>query len=525
MTPIVLSLVAGLLLGAGFGWWLRAWTAARSAPGALRGAQTRLSDAERTAKNMVREAEIQAKSEVLKAREAFETSVKEQRRELNETMAGLNKREASLAQREQNMDSKADILDRKEEAIDRKAAEAEQTAAEGRRLAKEAEKLGAEATAKLEKLAGMTRDQARRDLLEKAKSEIEGDVGTLIRRARERTEDSAAKEAQKIVVGAMQRYAASHIADTAVKIVSVQGDDAKGRIIGREGRNIRALEAATGCSFIIDDIPDGVIISAADPLRREIAATALERLIASGKIQPQKIEEEVESVKRNWDEHLAKIGGSAADEAGVAVADDETLRTLGKLRFRVSFSQNVLRHSVEVARYAGMMASELGLDAQLARRIGLFHDIGKALDETHEGPHAAVGAAFLGGRGERKEVLDGVAGHHGETGDPTVYAALVSVADAMSSARPGARSETGEIYIGRMSKLEQIASAFPGVERAFAYQAGRDLRVFVDPEKASDTDALVLARDICAKVEKELQFTGQIKITVIREKRCVEYAR
>ena len=524
MTPIVVSFLVGAALGAALGWWARAWTAGRGSPAALRSAQAKIGDADRTAKSIVREAEIQARSEVLKAREAFEASVKEQRRELNETLAGLNKREASLAQREQNMDRKADVLDRKEEAVDRKAAAAEQTLAEGRRMAIEAENARAEAASRLEKLSGMTREQARKDLMERAKRDIDGDVGTYLRRSRERAEEEADRTACKIVLGAMQRYAGNHVGDTAIKVVSVHGEDAKGRIIGREGRNIRALEAATGCSFVIDDIADGVVVSAADPVRREIAAAVLERLMASGRIQPQRIEDEVESVRRDWDSHLAEIGGSAADEAGVAISDAETLRTLGRLRFRTSFSQNVLRHSVEVARYAGMMASELGLDPAVARRAGLLHDIGKALDETHEGPHAAVGAAFLRARGERQEVVDAVAGHHGEAGDPTVYAAVASVADAMSSARPGARADNGDMYLGRMEKLEQLATSFPGVDRAFAYQAGRDLRVFVDPDKASDTDALVLARDICAKIEKEIQFPGQIRVTVVREKRCVEYA-
>ena len=524
MTPIVISFLAGAFLGAAIGWWARAWTLGRRNPAALRNAQSKIGDADRTAKSIVREAEIQARSEVLKAREAFEASVKEQRRELNETLAGLNKREASLAQREQNMDRKADVLDRKEDAVDRKASEAENTLAEGRRMAKEAEAARAEAAARLEKLSGMTREQARKELLDRAKRDIDGDVGTYLRRTRERAEEEADRTACKIVLGAMQRYAGNHVGDTAIKVVPLPNDEAKGYVIGREGRNIRALEAATGCSFVMDDVPGGVVVSAADPLRREIAAATLERLVGSGRIQPQRIEEEVENVKRDWDSQLARIGGSAADEAGVAISDPETLRTLGKLRFRTSFSQNVLRHSVEVARYAGMMASELGLDPATARRAGLLHDIGKALDETHEGPHAAVGAAFLRGRGERQDVVDAVAGHHGEAGDPTAFAAVVSVADAMSSARPGARSENGDMYIGRMAKLEQLATSFPGVDRAFAFQAGRDLRVFVDPDKASDTDALVLARDICAKVEKELQFTGQIRITVVREKRCVEYA-
>ena len=267
------------------------------------------------------------------------------------------------------------------------------------------------------------------------------------------------------------------------------------------------------------------MISSADPIRREVAAAALEQLIASGRIQPQRIEEVVESVRQNWDARLAEIGGEAAERAGVPVSNPDELRALGRLKFRTSFSQNVLQHSVEVARYAGMMADELGMDAALARRVGLFHDVGKALDETAEGPHAIAGGDFLRKCGEAADVADGVAGHHGEAPETTQYAVLASVADALSSARPGARSENAGLYLGRIEKLERIAASFPGVTRAFAVQAGRDLRVLVDPEKASDDDATLLASKICARIEQELQFPGQIRVTVIRERRCVEYAR
>ena len=371
----------------------------------------------------------------------------------------------------------------------------------------------------------MTREQARKDLAERAQRDIQGDLAVYLRRERERAEGEARRTAQKIVLESMQRYAGSHAAETMTRSVSVPGEDVKGRIIGREGRNIRALEAATGCSILVDDTPDAVIVSAADPLRREIAATALERLLASGRIQPQRIEEVVESVRQNWDARLLEIGSEAAAEADVALSSEDETRALGRLRFRTSFSQNVLRHSVEVARYAGMMAAELGLDPAVARRVGLLHDVGKALDETASGPHALAGADFLRKCGEPKEVADGVAGHHGETEEVTLYATLASVADALSSARPGARSESSQLYLERMDKLEKIAASFPGVARAFAVQAGRDLRVIVDPDAASDEDAMLLASRIAAKIEQEMQFPGQVRVTVVREKRCVEFAR
>ena len=525
LTTVAISLVAGILLGFAAGFLSHRYLAARGAAARSAGAQSRRGEAEREAKGIVREAEIQARAEVLKAREAFEASVKEQRRELNETASGLNKREQSLVQREENLDRKADVLDRREESIEKKAAAAEKAADEARAARKEADAARADADRRLERLAGMTRDQARKDLAERAQRDIQGDLAVYLRRERERAEGEARRTAQKIVLESMQRYAGSHAAETMTRSVSVPGEDVKGRIIGREGRNIRALEAATGCSILVDDTPDAVIVSAADPLRREIAATALERLLASGRIQPQRIEEVVENVRQNWDARLLEIGSEAAAEADVALSSEEETRALGRLKFRTSFSQNVLRHSVEVARYAGMMAAELGLDPAVARRVGLLHDVGKALDETASGPHALAGADFLRKCGEPKEVADGVAGHHGETDEVTLYATLASVADALSSARPGARSESSQLYLERMDRLEKIAASFPGVSRAFAVQAGRDLRVIVDPDATSDEDAMLLASRIAAKIEQEMQFPGQVRVTVVREKRCVEFAR
>ncbi|MBR1608317.1 MAG: ribonuclease Y, partial [Kiritimatiellae bacterium] len=497
----------------------------RRAPAALRTAQAKLGDADRTAKAMVRDAEIQARSEVLTAREAFEASVKEQRRELNETLSSLNRREQVLSQREDNMDRKADVLDRKADAIEKKAAAAEAAATEAREKAAEAAAVRSEAEARLEKLAGMTRDEARKDLVERATRDVQGQFATILRRRNELAKKEADGAARNLILGAMQRYAGSMASENTVSTVQLPEEDAKGRIIGREGRNIRALEAATGCSFLMDDTPGTVVVSAPDPARREIAVVALKRLIASGRIQPQRVEEVVEEVRRDWDAHLAQLGGAAADEAGAAVADPEILRALGRLSVRTSYSQNVLRHSVETARYAGMLASELGMDDATARRVGLLHDIGKALDETHEGPHATIGAEFLRARGEPQEVVDAVAGHHGGTENETEWAVLASVADAISSARPGARSESGDLYLKRIESLEGIARSFPGVSRAFAVQAGRDLRVLVDPEKTTDQDALSLASRIAERIEQEVKFPGQIRVTVIREKRCVEFAR
>ena len=322
----------------------------------------------------------------------------------------------------------------------------------------------------------------------------------------------------------MERYAGSHVAEYMTRSVPVPNEEIKGRIIGREGRNIRAFEQVTGCSILVDDTPGMVVVSAADPLRRELGSLTLERLIASGRIQPQRIEELYELERQRFAQHLTDIGQQAATEADVNIASDEVLQTLGRLAYRLSYSQNVLRHSQEVAAYAGLLASELGLDPETARKVGLLHDIGKALDQTAQGPHALIGAEFLRKQGESEDVVEGVAGHHGEAQTHTVWAVLASVADTLSSVRPGARFESIDRYVNRIGKLESLAMEFPGVTRAFAYQAGRDLRILVDAEKTSDAEALLLARSVAAKISQDGAMPGQVRVTVIRETRCVEYA-
>lgn len=524
-TVIAFAFVFGILFGSVAGFWLRGYFDRRSNPAAGRAAQARRADADREVQSILREAQLQAKTEVLQARETFEASTKEQRRSINESMDKLNKREETLAQREGNLDRRADMLDRKEEVVDRKSAAADAALAEAKSLAKTAEDKTADAETRLARLSGMTREEARKDLYERARTDIQGDVAAFIRRSAEAAKQQADSASREIVLGAMQRYVGSHAAETMLRAVPVTGADVKGRIIGREGRNIRSLESVTGCSILIDDTPDAILVSSADPVRREVAARAIEILIASGRLNPQRIEEVVASVQGDMNRIFRESALEAADKAGVAVADEEELLALGRLKFRTSYTQNVLLHSIETACYAGMMAAELGLDETLARRIGLFHDIGKALDQQMQGPHAAIGGDFLRAHSESADVVNGVAGHHGEVKDVTLYAVLASVADAMSSARPGARAENTALYVNRIEKLEQFAMSVPGVSRAFAVQAGRDLRVIVDPDRISDDQAVILASELSGRIEQELQYPGQIRVTVIREKRCIEYAR
>ena len=505
-TWIMMAAALGLLSGFGLGFWARTVMLMRRSRLVSAREKTRRQDAEREAKGIVREGEIQARSAVIKAREAFEASVKEQRREINETMSNLNARERAISQREDNLDRKAEVLDRKQEVIDRKTADAEAMQTAAKALSEEAGRARAQAEAKLQKLGGMTREDARKELFEQAK------------------EKTAAKTAQQILLGAMERYAGSHVAEYMTRSVPVPNEEIKGRIIGREGRNIRAFEQVTGCSILVDDTPGMVVVSAADPLRRELGSLTLERLIASGRIQPQRIEELYELERQRFAQHLTDIGQQAATEADVNIASDEVLQTLGRLAYRLSYSQNVLRHSQEVAAYAGLLASELGLDPETARKVGLLHDIGKALDQTAQGPHALIGAEFLRKQGESEDVVEGVAGHHGEAQTHTVWAVLASVADTLSSVRPGARFESIDRYVNRIGKLESLAMEFPGVTRAFAYQAGRDLRILVDAEKTSDAEALLLARSVAAKISQDGAMPGQVRVTVIRETRCVEYA-
>ena len=515
-SPLIPGLV-GLIVGVPIGFQIRSMLIKKTAESQKRAAGGRKVDAEREAKGIIREAEIQARAEVLKAREAFESTIKEQRKQVHDTMSALNKREEVLAQREDNLDRKEQTIETKSKAV-----ETAETSLKDRE--KTAAETAAKAESTLAKLAGMTREEARKDLFEQAKQEIQAEMGTFIRRHKEHATETAEREARAIVLGAMQRYAGSHASETMARTVNVSGEDVKGRIIGREGRNIRALEAATGVSIIIDDTPETVVISSFDPYRREVAALALEELVASGRIQPARIEEVVAAVEADMENKLVELGAQACADANVSIADNRLLNKLGRLKFRSSFSQNVLQHSREVAALCGMIAGEMGLDAAIARKVGLLHDIGKALEQDYQGPHAKLGADFLRTCGEAPEIVEGVAGHHGEVENVSLYAVLASAADAISSTRPGARSETTHLFVNRIEKLEQLAASFRGVSKAYAIQAGRDLRIIVDPTTISDNDAMLLARDISTRIENELQYPGQVRVMVIRETRCIEYA-
>ncbi len=516
MWPLITAVFAVLAAGAGYG--IRAWMSSVRLSGKEREAQQMLKEARKEADSLLKEAQLHCKAEVLKAREEFESSTKARREELN----ALDNR---IAQREANLDRKVALLDKKEHAIEQSESEiAKQT----QELARDREQINVmrqEEKANLQRVAGMTLDEARRTLMARVEGEVHADVGGLIRRLQEEAKDTAEREAQKIVSLAIQRYAASHASEVMTSTVALPSDDMKGRIIGREGRNIRALEAATGVNLLIDDTPEAVVVSGFDPVRREVARLALERLILDGRIHPARIEEVVTKTREEMDERIREAGEEAAYQVGVPGMDPELLRTLGRLKFRSSYAQNVLMHSIEVAQLMGMMAGELGLDMALAKRIGLLHDIGKALDHDIEGSHARIGADLLRRLGEPAVVINAVAAHHEEVPGESLYAILAAAGDAISAARPGARSETTEIYVKRLEKLESIANGFPGVERSYAIQAGREVRVVVVPEKVNDGDAVVMARNICRKIESDLQYPGQIRVTVVRETRAVDYAK
>lgn len=477
-----------------------------------------LQDAKRESKALKKEGEIQAKTDVLKAKENFEKSTKQRRDEL----AVLEER---IDQREQNLERKVSMIDKKERSIDEKIAEVEAKTAAIQEEKEDLAKLVADVQEQLQRVAGMTRDEAKSTLLQSMEKEVHGDVGGLIRRLQEEAKETAEREAKKIIALAIQRYSASHASDITTSTVALPNDEMKGRIIGREGRNIRSLEAATGVNVLIDDTPEAVVISGFDPIRREIAKQSLEILIADGRIHPTRIEEVVEKATEGMSETIRQAGEEAAYEAGVQGLEPELLRMLGRLKFRTSYSQNVLKHSIEVSVLMSSMAGEIGLDAAVARRIGLLHDIGKSVDHEVEGGHAVIGADLLKRHGEEQVVVNAVAAHHEEVEAESLYAVLASAADTISCSRPGARAETTGIYIKRLEKLEALANGFDGVHKSYAIQAGREVRVIIDPKKIDDNQAIIMARDISKSIESELQYPGEIRVVVVRETRSVEYAR
>lgn len=513
MNEIIIGLVA-LLLGVAIGWGLfllRARSHSGQAGNVLAAAQSE-------AQNILRDARAAAQEQTLKAREDLDRETRERRQEVSET-------ERRLAQRETNLDRKAELLDRKSEDTLKKEIVMVEREREMHKLQGELDELKRLSQLELQRIAGLNAEQAKAMLMTQLEDEVKADAAAMTRRLLEGARENAEREARRMIGIAVERCASNHVQTATTCTLTLPSEEMKGRIIGREGRNIRAFEAATGINVLIDDTPQAVVLSGFDPVRRETARITLERLVADGRINPARIEEEVGKVRTELEETIRLAGEDAVARTGVVGVHPDLVRMLGRLKFRHSYAQNVLDHSIEVSHLAGMIAAEMGLNQQLAKRIGLFHDVGKAVDHEVEGSHAGIGASLLKKFGESDDVCQAVASHHHETEALTTYGTLTSAADAISASRPGARSESMELYVQRLEKLETLANSFPGVEKSYALQAGREIRVLVLPDKVSDNESIDLARQIAKKIEQELQYPGQIKVTVVRETRVMEYAK
>jgi ribonuclease Y len=510
MGPVIYALL-GLVIGVVLGIVINRFIIAGKTTRAREAAERLLADAEKQAETTRKEMLLEAKDEILRLKAEAEEEAKERRKELGAL-------ENRLLQREESLDRRTDSLDKREHQLSSQAGQVI-------KREKELEDAIAEEKARLESLAGMTTDEARSVLLERVRQDVSHDAAMIVREAEQRAREEADRKARNIIGIAIGRVAADHTAESTVSVVHIPSDDLKGRIIGREGRNIRAFEQLTGINLIIDDTPEAVILSSFDPVRREVGRITLENLIADGRIHPARIEEMFKKAEQLVDQQVFEAGEQAVFDTGVHNLHHDLVRTLGRLRYRTSYGQNVLNHSLEVAYLSGVMAAELGLDPTLAKRAGLLHDLGKAIDHEIEGPHAVIGADLARRLGENKEVVHCIEAHHGDVEPQTVEAVIVQAADAISAARPGARRETLESYIKRLEKLESLAESHKGVEKSYAMQAGREIRVMVKPEEVSDSDSTLMARDIAKQIEEELQYPGQIKVMVIRESRAVEYAK
>ena len=485
-------------------------------------AESKIQGAENEAKRLVDLAKIEAenlkKAEIFKAKEEIMNNRKELDQEIKERRGEIQKQEARLIQKEENLEKRSDNFEKKEQEVERELQDIE-------RQKEEIVKLHEQEIVELQKIASLSKEEAKERLLAELDKELTAEKAAIIREKEQKAKEEATKNAKELLTYAVQKCAADHSQETTVSIVSLPNDEMKGRIIGREGRNIKALETLTGIDLIIDDTPEAVVLSGFDPLRREVAKIALEKLIDDGRIHPSKIEEMVEKAKEEVDNTIKEEGERAVLETGVIGLHPDVVKLIGKLKYRTSYGQNVLNHSIEVSNLARIMAEELGLDAKLARRAGLLHDIGKALDHDMEGTHVEIGVEVLKKYKENSLVINAVEAHHGDVEPQTMEAVLVQAADAISASRPGARRETLEAYIKRLQNLEEIADSFDGVEKSFAIQAGREVRIIVKPDKISDEQMTILARDVAKKVENEMDYPGQIKVNVIRETRVSDYAK
>lgn len=524
MQDVLIAVVAALIGAAGgaLGWkvWGPQPGAREVEEGAskLAEAEATLASARKEAEEVLKKAELEAANNSLEREKKHERELSKRKVELERTEQRVRKREEQLERTEEKLQRKLETATEREEAAQRRHAELE---SEHGKVAEARQQL----IKRAEAVSGMTVEEARQSLLEGLEQELMADQAAVIRRVEEETKELSEKKARQILTLAVQRLASDHVSETTVSVVTLPNEEMKGRIIGREGRNIRALEQATGVNFIVDDTPEAVVLSCFDPMRREVARLVLEQLIADGRIHPARIEELVEKTERRVLDAAREAAESACIELGLHDLHPELVKLMGRLKYRTSYGQNVLRHSVECAHIAEMIGSELGLDTRLAKRATFLHDLGKAVSHEVEGPHAAIGANLAKKFGERREVIHAIEAHHFEVEPKTLTAMIVITADSISAARPGARRESLESYIKRLENLEGIAKSFPGVEKSYAIQAGREVRIIVEPDRLNDDQCAVLARDVTKRIESEMQYPGQIKVTVLREVRKTEFAR
>lgn len=514
MWDILIPIIVGVVCGAGGwfgGYWYRRNIAEAKVAKAEDAVKQMIDAAQKRAETIKKETILEAKEEVYKLKSENERENRERRNEIQRS-------ERRLLQKEELLDKKIEAIEQREENAVKKQKEIEASEAE-------INEMKARQLKELETISGMSMDEAKDILLESVEHDARHEAALMLREIEQKTKEEADKRARNIVSLAIQRCAADHVAETTVSVVALPNDEMKGRIIGREGRNIRTLETATGVDLIIDDTPEAVILSGFDPVRREVARIALEKLIMDGRIHPGRIEEMVEKARKEVDVQIREAGEQAIFECGIHGLHHELVKLLGRLKYRTSYGQNVLKHSIEVSHLAGIMAAEIGANVTLAKRAGLLHDIGKAIDHEVEGPHVQIGADVAKKYRENNQVINAIMAHHGDVEPATVEAVLVQAADAISAARPGARRETLENYIKRLEKLEEIANSFEGLDKSFAIQAGREIRIIVKPENVNDADTIIMAKEIVKRIETELEYPGQIKVNVIRETRAVEFAK